>query len=145
MSGNFAIKGGGGRTPNGKCHLKFPFWFFAHLPKQMLEKVFCSNMVPPWSSGNHLFHKIKYRGWSCLRQVGAITFDWSTLSTGNKHFWTAFCKQFSGTPHFHLSCHLAPENSGARCRHLAPGTSPKLGKWGIPEKSFQNAVQKCLF
>ena len=27
MSGNFAIKGGGGRTPNGKCHLKFPFWF----------------------------------------------------------------------------------------------------------------------
>ena len=41
--------------------------------------------------------------------------------------------------------HLAPENPGARCRHLAPGTSPKLGKWSIPEKSFQNAVQKCLF
>ena len=35
MSGNFAIKGGGGgRTPNGKCHLKFPFWFFAPLPYQ---------------------------------------------------------------------------------------------------------------
>ena len=33
MSGNFAIKGGGGRTPNGKCHLKFPFWLLAHLPK----------------------------------------------------------------------------------------------------------------
>ena len=33
MSGNFAIKGGGGRTPNGKCHLKFPFWFFAPFPK----------------------------------------------------------------------------------------------------------------
>ena len=34
MSGNFAIKGGGGggRTPNGKCHLKFPFWLSAHLP-----------------------------------------------------------------------------------------------------------------
>ena len=32
MSGNFAIKGGGGRTLNGKCHLKFPFWFSAHLP-----------------------------------------------------------------------------------------------------------------
>ena len=31
---------------------------------------------------------------------------------------------------------LAPENSGARCRHLAPGTSPKPDKWGIPEKSF---------
>ena len=33
MSGNFAIKGGGGgRPPNGKCHLKFPFWFSAYLP-----------------------------------------------------------------------------------------------------------------
>ena len=32
MSGNFAIKGGGGRTPNGKCHLKFPFWFSEPLP-----------------------------------------------------------------------------------------------------------------
>ena len=31
MSGNFAIKGGG-RTPNGKCHLKFPFWFFDSFP-----------------------------------------------------------------------------------------------------------------
>ena len=40
--------------------------------------------------------------------------------------------------------HLAPENSGARCRHLAPGTSPKPGKWGIPKKSFQNAVQKGI-
>ena len=32
MSGNFAIKGGGGRAPNGKCHLKFPFWFFDSVP-----------------------------------------------------------------------------------------------------------------
>ena len=24
--------GGGGRTPNGKCHLKFPFWFSGYLP-----------------------------------------------------------------------------------------------------------------
>ena len=31
MSGNFAIKGGG-RTPNGKCHPKFPFWFFEPFP-----------------------------------------------------------------------------------------------------------------
>ena len=41
--------------------------------------------------------------------------------------------------------HLAPENPGARCRHLAPGTSPKPGKWGVPEKNFQNALQECLF
>ena len=26
-----------------------------------------------------------------------------------------------------------------------PGASPKPGKWGVPEKSFQNALQKCLF
>ena len=40
MSGNFAIKGGGGgRTPNGKCHLKFPFWFFAHLPYQIYRSI----------------------------------------------------------------------------------------------------------
>ena len=32
MSGNFAIKVGGGATPNGKCHLKFPFWFFDSFP-----------------------------------------------------------------------------------------------------------------
>ena len=38
MSGNFAIKGGGGRTPNGKCHLKFPFWFFDYLPKEKKEE-----------------------------------------------------------------------------------------------------------
>ena len=37
MSGNFAIKGGrGGRTPNGKCYLKFPFWFFDYLPKHKI-------------------------------------------------------------------------------------------------------------
>ena len=27
---------------------------------------------------------------------------------------------------------------------VAPGISPKPGKWGILEKSFQNAVQECL-
>ena len=28
-----SIKGGEGPTPNGKIHLKFPFWLFEHLPK----------------------------------------------------------------------------------------------------------------
>ena len=38
MSGNFAIKGGrGGQTPNGKCHLKFPFWLFEPFPKHIKE------------------------------------------------------------------------------------------------------------
>ena len=35
MSGNLC-HWGGGRTPNGKCHLKFPFWFSAHLPNTIL-------------------------------------------------------------------------------------------------------------
>ena len=45
---------------------------------------------------------------SCPNHVWAIIFDWSALSTWNKHFWTAFDTE-----------HLAPGNSGARCRHLA--------------------------
>ena len=46
MSGNFAIKGGGGgRTPNGKCHLKFPFWFSAHLPKKLSATTLCKKNV----------------------------------------------------------------------------------------------------
>ena len=47
-----------------------------------------------------------------------------------------------------MSCgteHLAPGNSAATCRNLAPGITAKPGKWGIPEESFQNAVQECLF
>ena len=30
--------------------------------KQMLEKVFCSNIAPSLSSGNHLFYKAEYMG-----------------------------------------------------------------------------------
>ena len=33
------LRGGvGGRTPNGKCHLKFPFWFSAYLPNHSYHK-----------------------------------------------------------------------------------------------------------
>ena len=49
--------------------------------KQMLEKVFCSNIAPSLSSGNHLFYKAEYMGQSCPNQVWAITFDWSALAT----------------------------------------------------------------
>ena len=43
---------------------------------------------------------------------------------------------------------------GASCQHLAPEfpvpgafrqVTASVGKWGIPEKGFQKAVQKCLF
>ena len=39
MSGNFAIKEGGGRTPNGKCHLKFPFWLFDSFPESKIRRL----------------------------------------------------------------------------------------------------------
>ena len=116
----------------------------------MLQKVFCSNIGPSLSSGNHLVYKAEYMGWSCHRQVWAITFDWSTLVTWNKNFWTAFWKPFSGIPLLPPFMspgreHLAPGNWGARCGHPAHGISPKPGKWVIPAKSFQNAVQEGLF
>ena len=34
--------------------------------KQMLEKVFCSNIAPSSSSRNYLFYKAEYMGQSCL-------------------------------------------------------------------------------
>ena len=49
--------------------------------KQMLEKVFCSNIALSLSSGNHLFDKAEYMWRSCPYQVWAITFDWSALAT----------------------------------------------------------------
>ena len=85
--------------------------------------MFCSNIAPSLSSGNHLFYKAEYLGRSCPRQVLAITFEWSALATWNKHLWPALWKPFSGIP----TC------------------PPKPGKWGIPEKSFQYAVKECLF
>ena len=51
------------------------------IDKQVLEKVFCSNIAPSLSSGNNLFDKAEYIGQSCLCQVWAITFDWSALAT----------------------------------------------------------------
>ena len=51
------------------------FWNFQSIPadlcyiliyKPMLEKVFCSNVAPSLSSGNHLFYKAEYMGQSCL-------------------------------------------------------------------------------
>ena len=57
MSGNFAIKGGeGGRTPNGKCHLKFPFWFSAPFPNP--QKWFFTNFRV----------EVKF-GWNTMEQI----------------------------------------------------------------------------
>ena len=51
------------------------------IDKQMLHYVFCSNIAPSLSSGNHLFYKAEYMGRSCSYQVWTITFDWSALAT----------------------------------------------------------------
>ena len=40
--------------------------------KQMLEKVFCSNIAPSLSSVNHLFYMAEYMGRDCLYQVWAM-------------------------------------------------------------------------
>ena len=50
--------------------------------KQMLEKVFCSNIAPSLTSANHLSDKAEYMdGAKYLNQVWALTFDRSTLAT----------------------------------------------------------------
>ena len=124
------------------------FWNFQSIPadlcyiliyKQMLEKVFCSNIAPSLSSGNHLFYKAEYMGQSCPNQVWAITFDLSALANWNKHFWTAFWKLFSGIPHlptFHVTWHRAPGTWKFRCQVPAPGTSPEPYKWSISGSVF---------
>ena len=98
-------------------------WWSMTIYKQMLEKVFCSNIAPSLSSGNHLFYKAEYMGRSCPNQVWAITFDWSALATWNKHFWTAFWEPFSEIPHlptFPVTLHKAPGTWKFRCQAPAP-------------------------
>ena len=48
-------------------------------------------------------------------------------------------------PTFHVTWHKAPGICEFRCQVLAPGILQTPGKWVIPEKNFQNAVQECLF
>ena len=64
----------------------------------MLKKVFCSNIAPSLSSGNHLFYKAEYMGWSCPNQVWAITFDWSALATETSISEQHFESSFQGYP-----------------------------------------------
>ena len=71
--------------------------YYMLIDKQMLDRVFCSNIVPSLSS---------------------------FMSPGKEH--------------------LAPENSGARCRHLEPGTIPKPGGISLErafKMLFRNAFQ----
>ena len=75
---------------NKKKHFLRVHLCYILIDKQMLYKVFCSNIAPSLSSGNHLFYKAEYMGRSCPNQVWTITFDWSALATWNKHFQTAF-------------------------------------------------------
>ena len=123
--------------------------FYILIDKQILETVFCSNIAPSLSSGNHLFYKAEYMGQSCPNQVWTITFDWSALATWNKHFWTAFWRLFSGIPHLPG----LGDVPGARCRHLAPGFSGarcsvsgdmKGGQVGYPWKGLSKCSLEML-
>ena len=51
----------------------------------------------------------------------------------------------SGNHPFYKAEHMSPGTWKFRCQVPAPGTSPEPGKKGIPEKSFQNAVQECIY
>ena len=123
-----------GKTNGEILKLKWFELFYMLIDKQMLEKVFCSNIVPSLSSGNHLSYKAGYIGWSWLNQVWVITFSRSALATWYKHFWTAFWKPFSGIPHlptFHITWRRAPGTWKFRCQVPVPGTwfpCSKLGK-----------------
>ena len=140
------------RPVHKNLFLEFPKMqgrFRLHFDKQILEKMFCSNIAPSLSSGNHLFYKAEYMGQSCPNQVWAITFDWGALATWNKHFWTAFWELFSGIPHLPG----LGDVPGARCRHLAPGFSGarcsvsgdmKGGQVGYPWKGLSKCSLEML-
>ena len=56
------------------------------IDRQMLEKVFCSNIAPSLSSENHLFYIAEYMGRSCPPEVQdqhetCSTICWSPLET----------------------------------------------------------------
>ena len=116
------------------------------IDKQILEKVFCSNIAPSLSSGNHLFYKAEYMGQSCPNQVWAITFDWGALATWNKHFWTAFWRLFSGIPHL-PGLGDVPGASNWHLNFQVPGAlfqvTGKVGKWAF-KMQFRNAYFRSL-
>ena len=85
MSGNFAIKGGGDRTPNGKCHLKFPFWFSAHLP-------YCWCVVT-WDKGHLCPERVSWADWVAV-EVSHTLADlrqiWLVCKNGILQIWEKF-------------------------------------------------------
>ena len=106
MSGNFAIKGGGGRTPNGKCHLKFPFWLLAHLPLTMLLQWSDLGPIKKWSTWPEIEMKKRklktalmmmveedvYRSLMSIGLLGLQSFDnWRLPALGETfEVWTSF-------------------------------------------------------
>ena len=71
------------------------------------------------------------------------------LNTNRDHYIHELQSSFHG----YATCQvLVMLLTGARCWHLnfqMPGAlckvTGKVGKWGIPEKGFQNTVHECLF
>ena len=69
-------------------------------------------------------------------------------ATWIQHFWTAVFQGLRTCPPSlsPVTKHLAPWFLvlGARCRHLAPCTSWKPGRWGIPENGYPNVLMECV-
>ena len=95
--------------------------------KDMLEKKFCSNIVPSARTGSHFFYTVKYNGWFYKNRFLAITFDWiHSMECPNKVISTQISyilSVFSGIPYLPIffvppaTCHLATWPPG----HLPPG------------------------
>ena len=106
--------------------IKTFFWKF---------RKFCSNIAPSLSSGNLLFNKAEYIGWSCLNQeLLTGVHKRPQISIPELRFERPLqgyptCSPFMspGTEH------LAPGKSGARPLHLAPGNSGAPAHGESPE------------
>ena len=88
-----SIKGGGveGPTPNGKIHLKFPFWLFEPFPKIILLLMLAATMIR--RGGNHQERKAMW-----LRILGAKTLSWRIEDV---YYLAKYNKQLINMFHIH--------------------------------------------
>ena len=83
--------------------------------KDMLEKKFCSNIVPSARTGSHFFYTVKYNGWFYKNRFLAITFDWihsmecpnKVISTQISYILSVFFGDTLLAYFFRATCHLA--------------------------------------
>ena len=76
----------GGRTPNGKCHLKFPFWFFDSLPngKCRNRPTRLSRLAFPWKRSPRNMKALAVKGSNIAARVVAAHFGLLLSSNSTK-------------------------------------------------------------